>query len=316
MIAMYGREIFPLLVESGFRGTVATSEKKLVRGRCWAHASGKDGALVVQIQGYFSPGSGIRTRIAEKLDVPPAERGRAIADLRARVRRVLRAIDDEQRAAPLVPAKSLAEALKALFDRKGSALRVAVTRVERRGRTFALYARGRRKAVIADRTMLLTLVRALAGGRVFERGRNPRYLLHDIELVAYIEKLAEVDVDEARALYIHFYSAYQTHLASDETRPLAKLFPKPVWAAKHLNVGSTATSLIRRALPHAAKGSLVDRVAAPSTIDVALSSVHDSDPRFAETMAALRDLTTSMANATFPIFREIAWLLEREMPPS
>jgi hypothetical protein len=94
------------------------------------------------------------------------------------------------------------------------------------------------------------------------------------------------------------------------------LFPKPVWAAKHLNVGSTATSLIRRALPHAAKGSLVDRVAALSTIDVALSSVHDSDPRFAETMATLRDLTTSMANATFPILREIAWLLEREMPPS
>jgi hypothetical protein len=214
---------------------------------------------------------------------------------------------------PFVRVETLEEALKALLDRKGKALRIAVTRVQRRGRTFTVHARTRKKPVVADRTMLLTLVRDLAGDRVFVRGRDPRYLLHAVELLPYLELLAKVHVDEARALYVHLHSAYATHF-SDRTHPMAKLFPKPVWAAKHLDVGSTATSLIRRALPHAARGSLVDRVAALSTIDNALSSAHPTDTRFAETFAALRELTAQMAKGKIPILREIAWLLDRGMP--
>jgi hypothetical protein len=87
--------------------------------------------------------------------------------------------------------------------------------------------------VARARSGVLTLVRDLAGDRAFARDRDPRDVLHDAELDAYIEKLAEADEDEARALYLHFHSAYQTHF-SDKTHPLAKLFPKPVWAAKHL----------------------------------------------------------------------------------
>ena len=311
MLTLYKNEVFPLLVERGFVGTVARSEKKLARGQCFAHASGQAGVLDVAIDGYFAA-PGFKTAFAEKLDVVPAERDAAIRALRKRMLAVLDAIEADDAASPVREVTSLADALHALLERLAKRLGGTITRVEQKGRTLVVHAPGHPAPVVADRAMLLTLANDLWGDAAFPAGRDSRYAVREVELAGYIAQLAAVDAEEARALYVHLHTAYATHFEADASNPIARLFPTPVWAAKHLNTGATATSLVRRALPHTTKGTLTDRVAAFSVITTALISLNTSDAGFGDMNAELDKVIGATAGEKAPLLPEAAWLLQKE----
>ena len=231
MLTLYRNEVFPLLVERGFAGTVASSEKKLARGQCWVRASGRDGALAVRIEGYFGT-PGLKTMLDEKRDVAPPDREVAILTLRDAVRATLDTIEAEQRANPIREVTSLPEALHALLDRVAQRLGGKITRVETNDRTLLVQVAGRAEPVRGDRAMILTLLRDIWGDAAFPPGRNPRYAVREVELAAYLGQLATIDEEETRALYVHLHSAYETHFAADASNPIASLFPAPVWAAR------------------------------------------------------------------------------------
>jgi hypothetical protein len=307
MLTLYKNEVFPLLQKRGFVGTVATAEKKLERGTCWAHAKGKDGELHVRVLGYFDMGSGLSTRIEESLDIDVELRESAIAALRNRLTGVITAIDQEQAAAPVRKVMSLEDSLVALLERLRKKQGGLPIRVQAEGRGFAVE-RGT-ETIRVDRAELFTLVHYLWQDAAFTPGRDPTYAVREVELTTYILELAKRDQDEARALYLLIFGAYMTHL--DAKSPLWHLFEKPVWAAQHLNSASTGTHLIRRALPHAADGPVVDRMAAISTILVAIHSMHQNDKGYEGSMESLNNLTGLLNHSTSPYLREAAWLLNR-----
>jgi hypothetical protein len=266
----------------------------------------------VRIEGYFGT-PGLKTTLDEKLDATPPDREVAIRTLRDAVRAALDTIEAEQRANPIRDVTTLPEALHALLDRVAQRLGGTITRVEANDRSFLVRVAGRAEPVRGDRAMILTLLHDIWGDAAFPAGCDPRYAVREAELAAYLGQLAAIDEEETRALYVHLHSAYQTQFAPDASDPIASLFPSPVWAAKNLNASASATRLIRRALPHAADGTLTDRTAAFSVIATAIGSTNDSDAGFAGMQKELRALLTTATRDEAPLLREVAWFLAREL---
>lgn len=305
-----------LVTAAGYAGTVAKSGKTFARGQYSVHASGKGGKLRVRIVGYCD-GCG-RLPLDVEVDVPatPAtERPAEISKIAKRVRAILAGIDADDAAAPVAEPPSLPEALQALLDRLATKLRQPrVTRVVASGRTFSLTLAGQKRPVTSDRSTLLTLVRDLWGPRVFKRGIAPRWALHEEETILYVSLLARASKEDARALYVHLYSPYRIYF--DRGHRLAKLFPEPLWASKHLDRGASANHLIERALPDAERGALVERIAALSVIDDTLGRASSSDRHAAEIRLGLERLVASLARERAPLLREAGWLVDASLKKS
>lgn len=213
--------------------------------------------------------------------------------------------------APSKAAQGLAGALESLLvwvkrDRAFRGLDIAS--VTASGRSFDVRLRGRKGGIRVDRTELVTLLRDLRGGKWSEDGRDLRYALHGEELDAYIAELAKKSVDDARALFVHVCSPYDL---PEKDHALRHLFPKPLYATKKLDAAASGAALLKRALPHAASGDVVDRVAAAWIVQSTLSDVA-CDSKAKETFASLAPLVESLAKHKSPILRECGWLLEHE----
>jgi hypothetical protein len=311
LLAMYRREVHPIVTGAGYEGTVARAVKKFARGQYSVHASGKGAKLRVRVAG--SDPTGTYLPFVERFDVAPAARAATIAKIAKKMRAVLATIDKRNGGfAPARKVGNLPDAMKALVERLSQVLgAVTITGVEERGRELVLRVKGRRTAVAVDRTTLWTLLHELWGKKALPRGAEPLYVLEQDETWAYIEQLARIDRTEARAVYLHLYSPHQTFGAA--RTPLHKLFPKPHWAAKKLNEGATASHVAKRALEFVRKGPLDDRVAALSVLRSAASASSTGERYAKENARDIAELISELVTEPAPILHEIATLLEYEL---
>jgi hypothetical protein len=165
------------------------------------------------------------------------------------------------------------------------------------------------KQVRADRLALITLVRDLWGDALTKTGRDPRYIVMGDEFDNYVGIVADQGKNDARALYVHIEGPYELPLPKEHR--LHELFPKPLFATKGLNEAASAGALVKRALPHARKGTLVDRLAAIRAIDDATWSCsyhHQAEAILAEVGL----LVDELARSDSPLLKEASWLLADE----
>ena len=204
---------------------------------------------------------------------------------------------------------SLTTALKWVLDEMAQELApLAITGVRRHGRAVRVTVRERKEAITGDRLALLTLVRDLWGEEAFGF-KLPRYLVQEQAFLEYVAQIAEGSRAEARALYVHINGADELPLPRGHR--LAALFPKPLFATRGLAEAASGGAMIRRALDHAKKGSLVDRLAAIHTIDLAVpDAAHHNKAR--EILASVEDLAMRLSQSKSPLLKEAGWLLHRK----
>ncbi len=172
-------------------------------------------------------------------------------------------------------------------------------------RTVSL--RGRKQALKADRLEVLTLAWELWGEtKLTEKGAAaPRFKIMCDEFDEYVAQLALKSKTEARALYVHVEGPYDP---PSKGHRLHKLFPNALFATRGLDVATSAGALVGRALPHAKKGSLVNRLAAIWVIDFALDEViYHRDKQ--NIVAAIVKLIHALSSSKEPLLREAGWLL-------
>ena len=159
---------------------------------------------------------------------------------------------------------TLAEAARALVQhvaRDPEATGPAVEGVEVDGRTLVV--RTADREIRVDRAALLTLLRELHGLEP-SPARDLGAVLRGDALDAYVERLAQEDEAEARALWVHLNDPYD--VPSDGHR-LARLFPAPLAEAKHLETARSETALLSRALSEAKDAqTLLGRVVASRVV--------------------------------------------------
>lgn len=223
-------------------------------------------------------------------------------------------------------APSLADALRALLEAapretyepsfipyaRSSQKRVKlaglpIRRVEVHGRTVQVHCRSRRAPYRGDRTAILTLMRDLWGDELVLRCHDPRDLAQEDQTCGYIDALRRVSPGDARLVYAHIF--FDEYMQTDVR--LAGLFAKPLFAWKRLNEAASAGALVKRALPHAATGSVLDRVAAARAIDIALAGAW-SHRDWDMMGASLGKIANDLAHDDAPILRECGWLLARK----
>jgi len=183
--------------------------------------------------------------------------------------------------------------------------RLQVRKVAVVGRVLEVHCAGRRPCR-GDRTAVITLMRDLWGDEVL-RCHGPRDLAQEDEACDYLHALREVSAADARIVYAQLFP--DRWMQSDER--LAGLFPKPIGAWKRLDEAASEGALVKRALPLAAKGVVLERVTAIQHIDVALSGAwrhRDWDGM----EVGLRTLCASLARASAPVLRECGWMLEKK----
>jgi hypothetical protein len=228
----------------------------------------------------------------------------------------------------MIAARSLADALRALLEaaprdtyeqdfvpsarsaRSPKRIKLPpprIQRIEAVGRTFVVRCANRRAPCRGDRTAILTLMRDLWGDELVLACHYPRDLAHEDETCGYIHALRRVDPKDARLVYAHIF--FDQHMQNDER--LAGLFPKPLFAWKSLNEAASAGALVKRALAHVTKGSVLDRVAAIRSIDIALAAAW-SHRDWDAIEASLREIAQDLSRAAAPILRECGWLLARK----
>jgi hypothetical protein len=315
LLSMYRSQIFPLVKAAGFEGKAEKAVKRIGRGVFEARArelTGKDekGDLWVFIGGEFGESS--ETFLSETFKARSNNPRRVIADIERKVQEALQKLANLNIDPAVVETKDIAEALRALLERTTKSLPgVSVERIETLGREFVVHVRGHVEPVRADRTALLSLLRPLYGDEPFTRnvGARGRELLRwdPNETLVYLECLSKIDPDEARAVFVHLFGAYAIPLPKDNR--LGGLFPKALFATKHLVEASSAGAMLKKAIPHALEGSLIDRVAALQMIDAAVSQVNNHRDRD-ELLASLKQLVTKLSNDASPLIREAGWLLQ------
>ena len=308
VLAEYKRLVEPILREAGFAGRTQKLESKPGRGELVANFGKRRDELYAILSGtdgrsFFSWASTTWTKrdkpdtLAKKM----SEHVKAVKKGLALIARM------DFASAP--PPKTLTDAMHALLEwlSKDSDFRkIGVTKVVARGRTFEILLRGRKSPIRADRTAIAGLLRDLRDGKLAARGRDLRYALHGEELDAYVALLAKKDVDEARALWVHLCSPFDLPAKG---HALARLFTRPLYATKSLNVGASAGAVILRALPHTAKGSLVDRVAAIYVVGMLFTHAR-THAKADEIRNAVKALTTSLAAERSPLLRDCGVMLE------
>jgi hypothetical protein len=287
---------------------VAESWYKSPRCHYGANASGTGGWLKVQISGWVGGdyGDGL---VVELRGVSPGRQEAAISEVRKDVTRVLEKLAASD--LPIPKGSTLAESLQTFLDRISEKIKAPkVNRVTQKGRTLVVHCSGKRVSV--DRTAILTCLRDVWGERRF-RGRGGEFwgAWNEPELAAYIALLAKESREEARALYVHTHSHHQVFFDKDSVHPCAPLFPKPLWASKHLNTAATHNHIVWRAIPHARKGKLADRVAAITALKNSLEHASKEDRYAEEIKLAVPELCEELALAEEPLLNEAAWLLAR-----
>jgi hypothetical protein len=311
LLALFRLKVFPLLEEAGFEGNAA----RCVRGAGTAgviatatvprNAKDPAGELRVTISPVWSG----PFYVHEHIRAMPTQRDAAIQKLITAVRKAIRkigSIPPAKEAAPSLDAalRSLLTAMpRARWKPRLSPLRIQ--RVEEKRRQLSVVHAGRKRPSVADRTTLLTLMREL-WGEPFVRGvQDPRFELSytlEEELADYVAQLRLQSEEEAQAVFVHFWGS-----ATGEHPNLRRLFAKRPAVGKILDEASSGGALVRRAIPYARKGRLVERVAAIHSLNTALNDAWRH--RDAEgILESVRDLASELAEEEAPLLRECGWL--------
>lgn len=302
--ARYKREALPILEALGFKGTVANMTLDVGRARLLAFVSRASDRIQMGVNGSGDRGA-FPIANALFLESHAADDADARFDAYVDTLRTSLASQVAELAKDVAPPPptSLAEAAERLLqwlatdeDFPG----VVIESVAVSGRTLIVHVQGRTELQV-DRTALMSLVRALRAERPRDPRRHLKYALHGRELYAYLDLIAEEDLDEARALWVHLCSPYDVS---------KKLFSEPLAIAKELNVAASAGALVARALPYAkgAAKDLVDRIAAINILTMTLGSLGKHRDRDA-LLTEARSLADSLEEETSPILRDCGWML-------